>query len=266
MAVLTLAGKPINWAKPPKPTTRVMWSQRDIYGRYVTGSLRTIAHVDYLNEQSKKEFGVGIRVFQPPYNRTVKASAGTHDYDACLDLYIPGVAWSTQQKFFRKHGFAAWWRKASKSWPNHIHGFTLPEQEGTNRADDFDMAGFTVGYLVDGGWSTRGRPVASAQITSYYNHRSGLSGNARDTSWFPPNIKSTIFDLSDYIARQLAMEVVPAPKPSTRKAKTYTVKPGDTLSAIAARHGVTWQNVAKWSGIKNPNKISVGQVVYLEKP
>ena len=42
---------------------------------------------------------------------------------------------------------------------------------------------------------------------------------------------------------------------------TYTVKSGDTLSAIAAKYGVTggYQALASYNGISNPNKLSVGQ-------
>lgn len=266
MSVLTLAGKPIDWANPPKATTRVVWSQRDIYGRAVTGSLRSIAHLDWLNDEAKREFGVGIRVIQPPYNTTVRASAGTHDYDATYDLYIPGIDWLRAQRFFRSRGLGCWVRWYRKGvWNTHIHGFTLPEQEGTYRPDDFALAGFKVGYLIDGGWSTKGRVVAHAQISSYYDHRTGMSGNAKDGTWFPPNIKNTIFDLSAYIRRQ-NVKPVPAPKPPARKPKTYTIRPGDTLSSVGARFGVTWQDIARWSGIKDPNKITVGQTVYLEKP
>lgn len=264
MSVLTLSGKPINWSKPPKATDRVMWSQRDIYGRYVTGSLRTIAHLDQMNMRAIAQFGVGIRVIQPPFNRTVKASAGTHDYDACLDVYIPGVSWATQQAFFRREGFAAWWRRKTKSWDPHIHGFTLPPQEGRDRADDFRIFGFKVGKFVDGGWSLFGRRVASAQITAYYDHRSGMSGNAHDPSWFPPDIKATIFDLGAYIDRQKGGAQPPV-SPTQPKRKTYVIKAGDTLSAVGARYGVKWQDIAKWSNITDPNKIEVGQKVYLEK-
>ncbi|WP_433504505.1 transglycosylase family protein [Pseudonocardia halophobica] len=45
--------------------------------------------------------------------------------------------------------------------------------------------------------------------------------------------------------------------------KTYTVKSGDTLSAIAAANGTTVQKLASASGIGNPNVIAVGQVVNL---
>ena len=39
----------------------------------------------------------------------------------------------------------------------------------------------------------------------------------------------------------------------------YTVKSGDTLSKIAAKYGTTYQKIATLNGIKNPNKIYVGQ-------
>lgn len=41
----------------------------------------------------------------------------------------------------------------------------------------------------------------------------------------------------------------------------YTVKSGDTLSGIAAKYGTTYQTLASYNGISNPNKISVGQKI-----
>lgn len=46
--------------------------------------------------------------------------------------------------------------------------------------------------------------------------------------------------------------------------KTYTVKKGDTLSAIAARYGTTYQKIAADNGIKNPNLIYPGQVLIIK--
>ena len=43
--------------------------------------------------------------------------------------------------------------------------------------------------------------------------------------------------------------------------KTYTVKSGDTLSAIAAKYGTTYQELAAKNGIADPNKIYPGQVL-----
>lgn len=43
--------------------------------------------------------------------------------------------------------------------------------------------------------------------------------------------------------------------------QVYTVQGGDTLSKIAARFGTTYQKLASYNGIANPNKINVGQKI-----
>jgi murein DD-endopeptidase MepM/ murein hydrolase activator NlpD len=66
--------------------------------------------------------------------------------------------------------------------------------------------------------------------------------------------------------------VLPAPvhgakpvvvKPSTSKAKTYTVVSGDNLTKIAKANGTTVAVLVKLNGIKDANKINVGQVIKL---
>ncbi|WFO97831.1 N-acetylmuramoyl-L-alanine amidase [Bacillus subtilis] len=52
-----------------------------------------------------------------------------------------------------------------------------------------------------------------------------------------------------------------APKAS---GSTYTVKKGDTLSEIAEKTGVSVAKLQSYNGIKNANKISVGQVLKLK--
>ena len=39
------------------------------------------------------------------------------------------------------------------------------------------------------------------------------------------------------------------------------MKPGDTLSGIAAKYGTTYQKLAAYNGIANPNIINVGRVI-----
>lgn len=53
----------------------------------------------------------------------------------------------------------------------------------------------------------------------------------------------------------------PSPRPATPAAGTYTVKAGDTLSGIAAKHGTTWQTLQKLNNIQNPNLIYPGQIL-----
>lgn len=51
---------------------------------------------------------------------------------------------------------------------------------------------------------------------------------------------------------------------SSAKAKTYTVKKGDTLSAIAKKYGTTVAKLKKANNIANANKIYVGQKLVIQ--
>lgn len=53
------------------------------------------------------------------------------------------------------------------------------------------------------------------------------------------------------------------PRPTPGSQSTYTVKPGDTLSAIAARFGTTISAIAQANNIVNINLIFVGQVLVI---
>ena len=48
---------------------------------------------------------------------------------------------------------------------------------------------------------------------------------------------------------------------ASNSAVTYTVKSGDTLSSIAKKYGTTYQKLAQYNNISNPNIINVGQVI-----
>lgn len=66
----------------------------------------------------------------------------------------------------------------------------------------------------------------------------------RDTSWRPLAIVGALLALT-----------------ATASAATYTVRPGDTLSAIAGRVGSTVGALADANGIADPNRILAGQVL-----
>ena len=53
-----------------------------------------------------------------------------------------------------------------------------------------------------------------------------------------------------------------SPAPSSAPS-TYTVRPGDTLSGIAATYGTTWKVLAGLNNIKNPSALKVGTVLRL---
>ena len=53
----------------------------------------------------------------------------------------------------------------------------------------------------------------------------------------------------------------PQPETSTSSEVVYIVKAGDTLSGIAKKYGTTYQVLASYNGIANPNVIRVGQKI-----
>ncbi|MFG3244194.1 peptidoglycan-binding protein [Streptomyces sp. NPDC048157] len=89
-------------------------------------------------------------------------------------------------------------------------------------------------------WQTKGGHYAHAQVPGNDHWDPG----AIDTSIVPGKAAST-------------------PPPSTgggaSSGGTYTVKKGDTLSSVAAAHKTTVAALVKLNGLKDPNKLSVGQ-------
>ncbi len=49
--------------------------------------------------------------------------------------------------------------------------------------------------------------------------------------------------------------------PTAPQESVYTVEAGDTLYAIALEHGTTWQKLASYNKLKNPNRIYPGQII-----
>jgi LysM repeat protein len=56
-----------------------------------------------------------------------------------------------------------------------------------------------------------------------------------------------------------------APGPSTSPGQSYTVRRGDTLSAIALRYGVSVWALVQTNNIRTPSLIYVGQVLYIPR-
>jgi peptidoglycan hydrolase-like protein with peptidoglycan-binding domain len=110
----------------------------------------------YFDEVNKAMPG-GVLIIQGSYNKTVDASAGTHDGPGALDLKPAAASQRTTagynllQKIARERGGAAWFR----AWKNNYH----------------------VHIIVIG---TKGLPrIAANQVTSYLNGRDGLVSNLK---------------------------------------------------------------------------------------
>jgi len=73
-----------------------------------------------------------------------------------------------------------------------------------------------------------------------------------------------IINQKDETPAPTSTSAAPAPA-ADQDFEEYEIKSGDTLSAIARRTGRTVENIAAASGIKDPNRISVGQKIKIPK-
>src|SRR2546423_10649936 len=55
----------------------------------------------------------------------------------------------------------------------------------------------------------------------------------------------------------------PARSPGTPRGAWYVVEPGDTLTAIATRHGVIAEDLAEINGLRRDDHVSPGQRIFL---
>ena len=116
---------------------------------------------------------------------------------------------------------------------------------------------------------------SSVSNTGYYTVQSGdtLSGIANRYST-TVNHLAPLNDISNpnriYVGQVLKLSANSTTANSTHQVTTsttsagsYTVKAGDSLSAIAARYGMSYETLARLNNIANPNRIYVGQVLRL---
>jgi len=53
------------------------------------------------------------------------------------------------------------------------------------------------------------------------------------------------------------------PKVQPKSGTPYTIKKGESLSAVAARHRMSWKRLAEYNLIQNPNRVNAGQVILI---
>ncbi len=60
-----------------------------------------------------------------------------------------------------------------------------------------------------------------------------------------------------------AAPAAPSTPPAPREGLPHTVRSGESLSGIAARHNLSWRQLADYNRITDPNTIRVGQVILI---
>ena len=109
---------------------------------------------------------------------------------------------------------------------------------------------------------------AAAQAVQYSAFADGSNYRANDR--LAIQLRTALWD--EVVGKEPATKPNPSPaKPKPNPSKpaatgTYKVKPGDTLTSISQRTGISIDQLAKTNGIRDRDFIRVGQVLTLDKP
>jgi hypothetical protein len=166
------------------PRERVTWQRKlDVWGDPVFGSRATIAQLEWTNTLCIDEFGgLGFEVLQGGFNTDVPASAGTHDFDKCIDGFVAGKPLDfTTQRFLRGRCLWFGWLRLPPKFGRHFH------------------------LCASHTYQTRVGAFVPGQINDYLATppKDGLAGDTLDPTWHPDPILR--FDYNQWKADQMAL-------------------------------------------------------------
>lgn len=118
----------------------------------------------------------------------------------------------------------------------------------TNAGYDYDAVQAIVNQKLDASTSKKSNEEIANEVIA------GKWGNGNDRKTKLTNAGYNYEEIQKLVNQKLG----------ANKTVTYTVKSGDTLSAIAKKYGTTYQKIAKDNNIANPDKIYVGQKLIIK--
>ena len=172
---------------------------------------------------------------------------GYSDYKPGADKYVTGAMWSRKNKDGsyemrpdERYDFNASAAKDREAYKSNLDGAT---QAAWDRGD--------LGALV-------------ANLPDHINYHTGIGGRGMEISGRYSRPGQSTPEQPSNAPAPGAPPVIPSaaskPQPAVdSRESAYSVKSGDTLSAIARSKGTTVDALAKLNGIKDVNRIGVGQ-------
>ena len=120
-----------------------------------------------------------------------------------------------------------------------------------------------IGIYIGGGLAVECTPAWKncVQITACNCTKSGYSRRNWTKHGKLPYVSYTGASESVNAGASTTTTTKPSTSTGTGSETVYVVKKGDTLSAIAKKYGTTYQKLAQYNGIANPNIISIGQKI-----
>ncbi len=190
--------------------------------------------------------------------------------DSELQRYAHWVAcWSTSCSYPYPESFGMWQYGGETNLirSNQVAGKTVDQNymlvDYPSMIKSKGLNGYAdLNYDVNGDGAVNSKDIISemkAIASGETNTIFDLNGDGK------VNSKDTVAIMKNISGAELSEVQNPPSVPDKQDYTEYTVVSGDTLSGIAAKFGTTYQKIAEYNGIENPNLIISGQMLKIPK-
>ena len=151
--------------------------------------------------------------------------------------------------------------KSNVSWGNYV------------KIDHGNKVYTLYAHLKQGAQVKKGQKVKKGDLIGYMGNTGHSNGNhlhfevyegsADTTHRVDPQSRTYVYEgqTTSNGSKDIVKYYKEEPKTQLTSELIYVVKSGDTLSAIAKKYDTTYQKLAEYNGIENPDIINVGQVI-----
>lgn len=168
----------------------------------------------------------------------------------------------------RNAGCSIWCAKYSNNKPNIAAEYDIWQYSSTGSVDGIN-GNVDMNYMyndIRNIKATSTKPATGKKKTNKAIAEEVLAGKWGDKDDKPNREERLTAAGYNYKAIQtLVNKMIAEEKKTAEKVEKYTVKKGDTLTTIAKKYGTTYKKIAADNGIKDANKIYVGQKLVIKK-
>lgn len=240
------------------------------YAKNLSGNESIASEVEHckrlLNKISAKPFCVYIDMEDDSTTYLGKLMLTNYALEFCKQItnlgYKAGVY--ANENWFKKYldvakiseqGYSVWCAKYSANKPNIDSSYDIWQYSSTGSVNGIN-GNVDMNEMYNDIRSSVTNPTTLKSVNEIAQEViAGKWGNQDDNPSRQTRLERAGYNYNEVRAKVNELMGV------TNSYTTYTVVSGDTLSGIASKYGTTYQVLAQYNGISNPNKINVGQVI-----
>jgi len=200
-----------------------------------------------------------IDVTQPPRYDASGKEVINPDSHRIVNLQFNGQPIDPEQKFVvATNNYRA--SSSVRANPDGERIIVKAPDENRQAVIDYIRDNGTINPTADGNWKLAAT-FGAANVSFTTSPDAAAFAEKMDTLKYVGMTADGYAEYRVVLSAESAQQPAPAPtsSPTPAAEQTYVVKPGDNLTKIAKKYGVTWQGIAKLNKLKNPHLIYPNQ-------